>query len=67
MNFSKDIGGEEEKGLYQVMFLTNDSRQDVYIEQVENIDSEELGRHLQQGESVFITNNGRQKHKAGED
>ena len=52
---------------YQVMFLRNDSRQDVYVEQVENIDSEELGKHLQLGESVFITNGRHQKRNGGED
>ena len=67
MNLSKVIGGEEEKGLYQVMFLTNDSRQNVYVEQVENIDPEQLGKHLQLGESVFITNSAHQKRNAWRD
>ena len=53
--------------VYQLMFLTNDSRQDVYVEQVENIDSEEFGKHLLLGESVFITNSGHQKHNAWRD
>jgi hypothetical protein len=53
--------------LYQVMFLTNDSRQDVYVEQIENIDSEELGKHPQLGESVFITNSAHKKRNAWRD
>jgi acetolactate synthase small subunit len=65
MTLSQAIRGEE-KRLYQVMFLKNDRHQNVEqvekidfeivdVEQVEKIDLEELGKHLQLGESVFIT------------
>ena len=67
MILNQAIRGEKEKCLYQVMFLKNDSRKDVYVEEVEDIDSKELGKHLQLGESVFISNSGNKKRKAGED
>jgi hypothetical protein len=46
------------------MFLKNDTYQDVYVEQVEKIDSEELEKHLQLGEQVFITSRLPQKRNA---
>jgi hypothetical protein len=65
MTLSQAIRGEEEKWLYQVMFLKNDRHQNV--EQVEKIDFEELGKHLQLGESVFITSRLFQKRSASGD
>ena len=50
-----------ENCLYQVMFLKNNRLKDVRVEEVEKIDFEELGEHLQQGESVFITSRSDQK------
>jgi hypothetical protein len=47
MTLSHEILGEEEKCLYEVMFLKNDRHQDVYIELIEKINSEELGKRLQ--------------------
>jgi hypothetical protein len=52
------------KVAYQVMFLKNDTYQDVYVKQVEKIDSEELEKHLQLGEQVFITSRLSQKSNA---
>jgi len=43
------------------MFLKNNRLKDVRVEEVEKIDFEELGEHLQQGESVFITSRSDQK------
>ncbi|MDQ1280838.1 MAG: hypothetical protein QG670_2101 [Thermoproteota archaeon] len=65
MIMSNAIRREEEKCLYQVMFLKNDKHQDVCVEEVEKIDSEELEGHLQLGESVFITNRSCQKLSGG--
>ena len=67
MRMRNDIRREEEKCIYQVMFLKNDKHQDVCIEEVEKIDFEELGEHLQLGESVFITNRSYQKLSGGVD
>jgi hypothetical protein len=64
MTLSHEILGEEEKCLYEVMFLKNDRHQDVYIELVEKINSEELGKRLQLGEQVFITSRLSQKRNA---
>ena len=61
MILSKAIRREEEKSLYQVMFLKNGEHQDVCVEEVEKLDFEELEGHLQLGESVFITNRPYQK------
>jgi hypothetical protein len=61
MMLSQVIRGVEDRSLYQVMFLKNDRRQDVYVEEVEEIDFEELRRHLERGESVFITSRPEQK------
>ena len=67
MIMRKVIRGEEERCLYQVMFLKNGKHQDVCVEEVEKIDFEELEGHLQLGESVFITNRSCQKLSGGGD
>jgi hypothetical protein len=64
MTLSHEILGEEEKCLYEVMFLKNDRDQDVYIELIEKINSEELEKRLQLGEQVFITSRLSQKSNA---
>ena len=67
MVLRKAIRRWAEKCLYQVMFLKNDEHQAVHVEEVEKIDFEELGEHLQLGESVFITNRSSQKLSGGGD
>ena len=49
--------------LYQVLFLKNDGDQSVEVEEVEQIDFVKIKEHLEQGDSVFITNRRRQKIK----
>lgn len=61
MIMRKAIRREEEKCLYHVMFLKNDEHKDICVEEVEKVDFEELGEHLQLGESVFIANRTYQK------
>jgi len=46
---------DKEKPLFQLLFLRNDDRQSVEVEEVEEIDMREVKEHLEQGESVFIT------------
>jgi len=52
---------DEEKLLFQLFFLRNNKNQSVKVEEVEEIDFEEVKKHLEQGESVFITRKRKQK------
>ncbi|MDH5419873.1 MAG: hypothetical protein OEX06_06035, partial [Candidatus Bathyarchaeota archaeon] len=45
----------EEEPLFQLFFLKNDEDQSVEIEEVEEIDFTEVKKHIERGESVFIT------------
>jgi len=51
----------EEKLLFQLLFLKNDEKQSVEVEEVEKIDFTEVKKHIEQGESVFITCKRKQK------
>ncbi len=45
----------EEGSLFQLFFLKEDEDQSVEVEEVEEIDFAELKKHIERGESVFIT------------
>ena len=47
--------------LFQVSFLKNDQYQSVYIDEAKEVDLSELKKHLEQGESIFITSREEQK------
>lgn len=47
--------------LFQVLFLKNNRRQNVYVNEVKEIDFAEIKKHLERGESVFITSKKEQK------
>ncbi|MDQ1280852.1 MAG: hypothetical protein QG670_2115 [Thermoproteota archaeon] len=47
--------------LFQVLFLENNSRQNVYVNEVKEIDLEEIKKHLERGDSIFITSRKEQK------
>lgn len=51
----------EEKPLFQLFFLKDDEDQSVVVEEVEEIDFAMVKRHVEQGESVFITCKHKQK------
>jgi hypothetical protein len=55
---------QEEKSLFQVIFLKNDIHKSVSIEEVKEINFEEIEEHLLNGHSVFITRKEEQKMKA---
>ncbi len=46
---------DKRKPLFQLFFLENNENQGVTVEEVERIDFGEVEKHLEQGESVFIT------------
>jgi hypothetical protein len=46
---------DEEKPLFQLIFLRNDEDETVMVEEVEEIDFGKVKERLEQGESVFIT------------
>jgi len=46
---------------FQVLFLKNDSSQDVEAQDFEQVDFLAVQQHLEQGESVFITSKRSQK------
>jgi hypothetical protein len=52
---------DEEKLLFQLFFLKNDDDLSVEIEEVEEIDFTEVKKHIEQGESVFITRKRKQE------
>ena len=45
----------EKRSLFQLFFLKDDEDQSVEIEEVEEIDFAEVKKHVERGESVFIT------------
>lgn len=47
--------------LYQVLFLKNDKYQSVYIDELEEVDLTDIKKHLEKGESIFITSRKEQK------
>ncbi len=49
------------KLLFQLFFLRDDENQSVEVEEVEEIDFNRVKKHLEQGESVFITRKSKQK------
>ena len=49
------VEANEEKPLFQLFFLKNDENQSVGVVEVEEIDFTEVKKHIEQGESVFIT------------
>jgi len=51
----------EEKLLFQLFFLKNNDDLNVEVEEVEEIDFTEVKRHIEQGESVFITRKRKQE------
>jgi len=56
--------------LFQVLFIKNDGYQSVYIDEVEEVDLKEIKKHLEKGESIFITSREEQKleiHRKGFD
>ena len=57
----KVIEVDEEKPVFQLIFLKDDEDQSVEAVEVEEIDFREVERRLKQGESVFITRKREQK------
>jgi hypothetical protein len=51
----------EEKPLFQLFFLKDDEDQSIKVEEVEEIDFRKIKKHLEKGESVFITRKRKQK------
>ena len=51
----------EEKLLFQLFFLKNNDDLSVEVEEVEEIDFTEVKKHIEQGESVFITRKRKQE------
>ena len=51
----------EDKSMFQLLFLKNDENQSVEVEEVEKIDFRKVKEHLEQGESVFITTKRKEK------
>ena len=47
--------------IYQVLFLTNDSSQDVTVYEAKDIDFGVVEQHLELGGAIFITGNNSQK------
>jgi hypothetical protein len=54
---------EEKSHEFQVLFLRNDSTQQVEVQDVQEVDFFKVQEHLKQGESVFITSKKSQKLK----
>jgi hypothetical protein len=46
---------------FQVLFLRNDSSQEVEVQNVKQVDFLTIQEHLEQGESIFITSKPSQK------
>ena len=49
---------------FQILFLRNDDSQEVEVHEVGQVDFSTVQRHLERGESVFITSKKSQKIKA---
>jgi hypothetical protein len=52
------------KPKFQVLFLRNDSSQEVEVQDVKQVDFLTIQEHLEQGESIFITSKPSQKLNA---
>ena len=61
MMLSDSFEIQEEKPLFQVIFLKNDISQSVWVEEADEINFSEIRRHLKNGESVFITSKRKNK------
>ena len=61
MVLRNSIEANEEKPLFQLFFLKNDENRSIEVVEVEEIDFTEVKKHIEQGESVFITRKRRQK------
>ena len=57
----KSLMVKSDTRLFQVLFLKNDRYQRVYVDEVEEVDLTEIKKHLEAGESVFITSREEQK------
>ncbi len=55
---------KEKAKQFQVLFLRNDSSQDVEVHEVKEVDFLTVQEHLEHGESVFITRKFAQKIRA---
>jgi len=51
----------EEKPVFQLFFLEDDEDQSIEVIEVEEIDFTEVKKHIERGESVFITHKRKQK------
>lgn len=49
------IADRAQRSLYLTMYLMNDASQRVRVTETEEVDLSEIKRHLDEGESVFIT------------
>jgi hypothetical protein len=50
------------KMMFQVLFLRNDSSQEVVVhDDIKQVDFQTIQKHLEHGESVFITSKNKQK------
>ena len=56
----KSLTAKSDTRLFQVFFLKNDRHQNVCIDEVEEVDLTEIKKHLERGESVFITSREKQ-------
>ena len=56
---------DEGKPLFQLFFLRDNENQSVEVEEVEQIDFREVKKHLENGESVFITLKRKEKLETG--
>ena len=54
-DYTNILRNSHEKTLLQVLFLRNDKMRSVYVDEVETLNLGEIMKHLQRGESVFIT------------
>ncbi len=52
---------DEEKILFRLFLLKNDEKQSIEVEEVAEIDFNEVKKHIDHGESVFITRKREQK------
>ena len=61
MVLRNDMETKEEKLLFQLFFLKNDEHQGIEVVEVEKIDFTEVKKHIELGESVFITRKRKKK------
>lgn len=63
----KIIQGNEERPVFQLLFLKYDDDQSVEVEEVSEIDFSEVKERLEHGESVFITAKHKEKAETSPD